>query len=180
MNFEHVPKGRRACRTFLQLWWELGAKSLLLQPCLGLCFLFAAAGPVQCNNSLVLLSINLVFNRSSRLCYTPPALLHTPSHSLHPGRAPKSLQASPKGKTGGKPRQTGISREMVHFWAQWWGQGVWNPPLLFVPGSVTFSLTETHLPRMVLGIQIIWVLQALKNIHRERSNCIDGLSRKKS
>lgn len=85
-------------------------------------------------------------------------MLHNPSssprpssHTLHPGKAPKSLQASPKSKTGGKPRQTGISWEMVHFWSQWWDQGVWDPTLLFVPGSVTLSLTETHLPRMVLG-----------------------------
>lgn len=60
-----------------------------------------------------------------------------------------SLQASPKSKSGGKPRQTGISWEMVH---SWWDHGAWNPTLLFVPGSVTFSLTETHLPRMALGM----------------------------
>lgn len=43
--------------------WELVAKSFYSAATfsLGLCFIFAAAGPVQGNNSLVLLSTNLFF-----------------------------------------------------------------------------------------------------------------------
>lgn len=76
------------------------------------------------------------------MLYNPSSSPRPSSHSLHPGKTPKNLQASPKSKTGGKPRQTGISHfswEMVDFWTKWWDQGVWNPTLLFVQGPVTFS-----------------------------------------
>lgn len=111
VNFENVPKGTRACRTLLQLWWELGSKSFFSAAtfCLGLCFIFAAAGPVQGSNPLVLLSQIYSFNRSSRPCYTTPALLHASLPTVYTqAKLLRDCKLLPRAKCG-KSRQTGIS-----------------------------------------------------------------------
>lgn len=72
VHFQQVPTGRRARRTLLQLWWELGAKSFSSAAsfCLGLCFTFAAAGPVQGSNPLGPFSTKFVFQQKQQ------AMLH--------------------------------------------------------------------------------------------------------
>lgn len=85
VRFEQAPTGRRARRTLLQLWWELGAKSFSSAAtfCLGLCFVFAAAGPVQGSNALVPLSTEFIFRQKQQAVLhsempSTPALLHAP------------------------------------------------------------------------------------------------------
>lgn len=85
VRFEQAPTGRRARRTLLQLWWEPGAKSFSSAAtfCLGLCFIFAAAGPVQGSNALVPLSTEFIFRQKQQAVShsempSTPALLHAP------------------------------------------------------------------------------------------------------
>lgn len=147
VNSEHVPKGRRACRTLLQLWWELGAKSFSAATFFGavLHLCSSCSSPRQQPTSATFHRF-IFLTEAAGPCYTTPALLHSPLPTVHTQAkllwVCKLLLRAKVVANPDKPASAG----------KWWDHGAWNPTLLFVPGSVTFSLTETHLPRMALGM----------------------------
>lgn len=147
VNSEHVPKGRRICRTLLQLWWELGAKSFSAATFSGavLHLCSSCSSPRQQPTSATF--HRFIFLTEAAGHVTQPQLFSTP---LSPQFTPR--QSSYESASFSQEQQWWQTQTNWHrLENSWWDQGAWNPTLLFVPGSVTFSLTETHLPRMALG-----------------------------
>lgn len=180
VNSEHVPKGRRACRTLLQLWWELGAKSFSAATFFGavLHLCSSCSSPRQQPTSATFHRF-IFLTEAAGPCYTTPALLHAPLSTVHTQakllwvcklllRA-KVVANPDKPASAGKWCIPGGTME----------PGI--PPCSLSQALWLFLWLKPTFPGWHWGwIQIIWVLQVLKNIHRERSNCIDRLSRKKS